>query len=134
MNDKLNNIQETRDAGQEEYAHDEQNVFANFERIAKNLHIERDKVLMTYLLKHVDGIIAYVNGHKSQREDVSGRILDSIVYLFLLWGMTEENVYDSYDEVGDVISDIAHVEFTNDNSSPIGEWHQKIGNKPNVDG
>jgi len=46
---------------------------------------------MIYLLKHVDGIKAYVNGHKSQREDVRGRITDIIVYLMLLWGMIEEN-------------------------------------------
>ena len=45
---------------------------------------------MTYMLKHVDGIAAYVKGHKSQREDVTGRITDCIVYLMLLWGMIEE--------------------------------------------
>ena len=45
---------------------------------------------MVYLLKHIDGISSYVNGHKSQREDVRGRITDSIVYLCLLWGMIEE--------------------------------------------
>ena len=45
---------------------------------------------MTYMLKHVDGIAAYVKGHKSQREDVRGRITDCIVYLMLLWGMIEE--------------------------------------------
>jgi|TARA_R100001594_G_C4033319_1_gene261705 hypothetical protein len=46
---------------------------------------------MIYLLKHVDGIKAYVNGYKSQREDVRGRITDVIVYLMLLWGMVEES-------------------------------------------
>tara|TARA_Y100000310_G_C20509786_1_gene728235 strand:+ start:671 stop:823 length:153 start_codon:yes stop_codon:yes gene_type:complete len=45
---------------------------------------------MVYLLKHVDGITAYIEGHKSQREDVRGRIKDAIVYLMLLWGMIEE--------------------------------------------
>ena len=45
---------------------------------------------MTYMLKHIDGIAAYVKGHKSQREDVTGRITDCIVYLMLLWGMIEE--------------------------------------------
>ena len=44
---------------------------------------------MVYLLKHIDGISSYVDGHKSQREDVSGRITDAIVYLFLLWAMID---------------------------------------------
>jgi len=46
---------------------------------------------MTYLLKHIDGISAYVKGHKSQREDVTGRITDAIVYLMLLWAMVVED-------------------------------------------
>lgn len=45
---------------------------------------------MVYLLKHIDGISSFVNGHKSQREDVRGRITDAIVYLCLLWGMVED--------------------------------------------
>ena len=80
----------TRDAGQKEYAQNEDNVFANFERGARALDISREKVLMTYLLKHIDGISAYVKGHKSQREDVRGRITDAIVYLMLLWAMNRE--------------------------------------------
>ena len=45
---------------------------------------------MTYLLKHIDGIMSYCKGHKSQREDVRGRIVDVIVYLTLLWGMIDQ--------------------------------------------
>ena len=82
-------VKKTRDAGQKEYAHTEDNVFANFERVAKALGISKEEVLMVYLLKHVDGISAYVKGHKSQREDVTGRLTDAIVYLMLLWGMVE---------------------------------------------
>ena len=89
----LNEVTKTRDAGQKEYAHDIKNVFANFERVAESLDISREKALMTYLLKHIDGIKAYVKGHESQRESVKGRITDSIVYLFLLWAMVEENEY-----------------------------------------
>tara|TARA_Y100000004_G_scaffold56902_1_gene63309 strand:+ start:3076 stop:3225 length:150 start_codon:yes stop_codon:yes gene_type:complete len=48
-------------------------------------------VLLIYTLKHIDGICSFVEGHKSQREDVRGRITDVIVYLCLLWGMVEEN-------------------------------------------
>ena len=80
----------TRDQGQKEYAHDKEDVFANFNRVASLLEEDRKKVLMTYMLKHIDGIAAYVKGHKSQREDVTGRITDCMVYLMLLWGMIEE--------------------------------------------
>ena len=47
---------------------------------------------MVYLMKHIDGINAWVKGHKSQREDVTGRIKDAIVYLCLLWGMANEEI------------------------------------------
>lgn len=91
-------IQATRDAGQKEYARDEDNIFANFDRVANCLNIPREKVLMTYLLKHIDGIGSYIDGHKSQREAVSGRITDAVVYLLLLWAMTEnkEEEEDDY--------------------------------------
>jgi len=84
-------IQTTRKAGQQEYARKESNAFANFERVAENVGISREKVLLIYTLKHIDGICSFVEGHKSQREDVRGRITDVIVYLCLLWGMVEEN-------------------------------------------
>ena len=80
-----------REAGQKEYARKNDNAFANFERVGNNLGIDREKVLLVYLLKHIDGICAYVEGHKSQREDIRGRLTDAIVYLCLLWGMVEEN-------------------------------------------
>ena len=85
----INEIKETRDSGQKEYAHDEDNVFANFDRVANCLNISREKALMVYMLKHIDGISSYIQGHHSQREDVSGRITDAIVYLFLLWAMID---------------------------------------------
>ena len=86
----LPKVLQTRDAGQKEYAQDEDNVFANFERIALAIDVDRERVLMTYLLKHIDGISAYTKGHKSQREAVTGRITDAIVYLMLLWAMVVE--------------------------------------------
>lgn len=79
-----------RDAGQQEYAHDNENAFANFERVAARLRLTREKVLLVYAEKHMDGIHSYVNGHRSQRENVTGRINDMIVYLCLLRGMIEE--------------------------------------------
>ena len=84
-----------REAGQKEYAHDIDEIFANFNRIANSLNCDRKKVLMTYLLKHVDGINAFIKGHTSQREDVVGRITDCIVYLMLLWGMIKEEREES---------------------------------------
>jgi hypothetical protein len=65
----LEEVKETRDAGQKEYAHTEENVFANFVRISESLDSKPNKILMTYLLKHIDGINAWVKGHDSQRED-----------------------------------------------------------------
>ena len=90
--DIMEEVKQTRDEGQKEYAHTEENVFANFERVAKGLDISREQALMVYLLKHVDGINAWVKGHESQREDVTGRIKDAIVYLCLLWGMAKEQI------------------------------------------
>ena len=90
--DIMMEVKQTRDEGQKEYAHTEENVFANFERVATNLDISREQALMVYLLKHIDGINAWVKGHESQREDVTGRIKDAIVYLCLLWGMVKEQI------------------------------------------
>ena len=102
----IDEVKRTRDSGQKEYAHSEDNVFANFERVAENLDISREQSLMVYLMKHIDGINAWIKGHKSQREDVTGRIKDAIVYLCLLWGMateeivTEEEIDAFFDENG----------------------------------
>ena len=75
--------------GQKEYAMDEDNVFANFQRIANQTGNPQEMVLWIYLMKHIDGIASHIRGHKSQREDVRGRLTDAIVYLCILWGMIE---------------------------------------------
>lgn len=77
------------DAGQAEYAGGAP-AFGNFERLSQELDTSREKVLWTYAIKHKDGIAAWIRGHKSQREDVRGRIQDLMVYLLLLWGMCDE--------------------------------------------
>ena len=87
----FNEVSRIRNAGQSEYARDLNNVFANFERVASFTRGSREKVLLTYMIKHVDGLCAYADGHKSQREDVRGRLTDIIVYCVLLWGMVEDN-------------------------------------------
>lgn len=79
-----------RTAGQAEYAHKDENAFANFERVGERLGIDRKAVLMVYAEKHIDGIHSFIQGHRSQREDVRGRINDVIVYMCLLRGMIEE--------------------------------------------
>ena len=76
--------------GQKEYAMSEDNVFANFERIGEQTGFDKKMVLWIYLMKHIDGIASYLKGHKSQREDVTGRLTDAIVYLCILWGMIED--------------------------------------------
>ena len=90
--DIMMKVKKTRDEGQKEYAHTEENVFANFERVAASLDISKEQALMVYLMKHMDGINAWIKGHKSQREDVTGRIKDAIVYLCLLWGMASKEI------------------------------------------
>lgn len=90
-------IQKLRAEGQAEYALGA-NAFGNFERAAASLKMTREQVLIVYLLKHIDGITSYANGHKSQREDVRGRINDAIVYLFLLRAMVEDEKSKRVDE------------------------------------
>ena len=98
MNNNHNEIIKTHTEWQKEYARSTDNVFANFERIANDMHLTREMVLWIYLYKHIDGIKAYIEGHDSQREDVRGRITDAIVYLKILWGMINDNV-NKYEEV-----------------------------------
>ena len=87
----INVVSETRDAGQVEYARNTDNVFANFERVASFTNTTREKALLTYMIKHIDGLCSYADGHRSQREDVRGRLTDIIVYCLLFWGMVEDN-------------------------------------------
>lgn len=81
-----------REAGQKEYAHEEDNAFANFERAGQALGVPREVVLKIFALKHVDGVKAWAGGHKSQREDVTGRLNDIMVYMVLLDAMACEGL------------------------------------------
>jgi hypothetical protein len=83
-------IMEARKDGQREYTNGEDNAFSNFEQLAKELDLDREQILWVFAMKHKDGIASYLRGNKSQREDVTGRLKDLIVYLFLLWLMIEE--------------------------------------------
>jgi hypothetical protein len=82
---------DTREAGQREYAHADDNALANFDRLGELVrchHCGRPVgpfvVILVFLLKHLDGVIAAAAGHLSQREPVQGRIKDLRVYLVLL--------------------------------------------------
>lgn len=81
----------TRESGQKEYAHAENNALSNFDTQANDLQIDRKKVWYIFADKHWRGIRSFINGHKSQREDVRGRIKDVIVYLILLWAMIDDD-------------------------------------------
>ena len=87
----ISEVKVTRNEGQKEYARTEKDVLANFNRISELTDTSKEKVLMTYVYKHIDGIMAYINGHVSQREDIRGRIKDIMVYMTLLWAMIEDN-------------------------------------------
>ncbi len=87
-----------RRAGQAEYSHDADNCFANFDSDAEH-GVSRLQSIMTHLNKHMRGIKAFVNGHRSQREDIRGRIKDARLYMALLWGAIEEELQQAEKEV-----------------------------------
>lgn len=83
-----------RESGQSEYARGE-DAFGNFNRLASTLGLDRKVVLSVYAAKHWDGILSYlIDGNKSQREDIRGRIKDLRMYLALLWGMILEEMIE----------------------------------------
>mgnify|MGYP003133639789 CR=1 FL=1 len=84
-------VMDTREQGQDEYAQTKNDVLANFKRVASWQNRSQESVLMTYMLKHIDGILSYVNGYESQRENIRGRITDVMVYCMLLWAMVESD-------------------------------------------
>jgi len=129
----LNTIQaqerEVREAGQAEYCHDEDNCHANFDRIAEQLGLTREQVLWVYTQKHLDGLLAYINGHRSQREDITGRIKDARLYLALLWGMIVDlEPYwkgNTSGEPSEVFTTIAELTDSNDDALV-----KELGGKP----
>ena len=76
------------------------NVFANFERSANDLGLNRESILWVYFSKHKDSITTFIrdmeNGktveehEKNLSEPISGRIIDAINYLLLLNAMITE--------------------------------------------
>lgn len=109
--------QDAREAGQKEYAHDSENAFGNFERLAKELDLPREKVLWIFFKKHLDGILSHIKGHRSQREPVEGRIKDAIVYLILLQGMVEDD--------RDVITSVAMEPILTGYEAKVESWREQ---------
>lgn len=90
MDDIFERCIQFRQTGQKEYAHDSEDAFRNFNSTAERLGYDRKEILWIFLDKHLSGILSHIKGHTSQREDVTGRIGDAIVYLTLLEGMILE--------------------------------------------
>jgi len=84
-------IKKTRESGQAEYARNEEDVLANFKRTGKSLKLSPEKIIAVYMMKHQEGVLSYIDGYKSQREDVTGRLTDIIVYCCLLWAHVIDN-------------------------------------------
>ena len=72
---------------QKEYTLEAGDAFDNFNRTSQDLKLAPEKVLWIFFKKHLDGVLNYINGHKTQRESIHGRIKDAINYLALLDGM-----------------------------------------------
>ena len=121
----------TRQSGGKEYARSEENIFANFERISESLDISVEECIMVYLMKHIDGIVAHVKGHVSQREDVRGRMLDVIVYLTLLWGYL---VKDENNEESPINSTEGKVNIDKDGDYSLEQTHKVYPKKGMEDG
>lgn len=92
MEVKTTELLDTSRLAQKEYAHgEEDNCFNNFIRVGQEVDAHPMKVLWVYAMKHKDGIAAWLKGTKSQREPITGRIKDLIIYLFILWAWVEHN-------------------------------------------
>lgn len=79
-----------RDVKGKEYAHSEE-CFANFNRAAERLKLDRLKVAMVYRDKHIDSIASFIADRKTYSgEHIRGRYIDAINYLTFELGMIEE--------------------------------------------
>lgn len=74
-----------------DYTRGEKDVLANFKNVGKKLGLDAKQVLLVYMDKHQDAIANYIktNG-QSESEPIRMRIIDNINYLFLLYGLIED--------------------------------------------
>jgi hypothetical protein len=81
-----------------EYANSEDNRFANFDRLSKEIKEELGYDLPNYVVgyiffkKHLDSIKSYIKsrGTGTYSEPINGRFVDAVTYLTLIGGMIEE--------------------------------------------
>lgn len=74
--------------GGKEYAQEE-DAFAQFKGVARQVRVTPFQALRVYASKHVNGIQAHFNGYVSQREPVEDRVKDLLTYLVLARFMKE---------------------------------------------
>ena len=73
-----------------EYTVDDADKFKNFKSIAARLKLDPKVVAMTYMLKHMDSIRAYVLSGKEGSEGFKSRCQDLVNYAIMLWAMDHE--------------------------------------------
>lgn len=82
---------ETMKAKGHEYTQGDVDRLKNFRETAKDLNLTMPQVWYTYFYKHLCAIKTYIrDGHVTSNETIASRIQDCIVYLLLLYRMTEE--------------------------------------------
>jgi hypothetical protein len=75
-----------------EYAYSEEDRFQNFNELAKNLDLNRLKVAMVYVQKHIFSLTSFINKQKTySNETIQNRIIDIITYMTLIAGMIHES-------------------------------------------
>lgn len=84
-------IRKMRDTKGKEYANSQIDRLANFKDTAAELGLRPEQVLLVYSEKHGRAIKNYCKHGKSfSTESIEGRILDRIVYDFLLIGLIRD--------------------------------------------
>ena len=79
-----------RDTKGKEYASSDDR-FANFNRLATTLDMDRLKVAMVYATKHIDSINTYIKTGKIHSDErIRGRFVDAVTYFILMAGMSQE--------------------------------------------
>jgi hypothetical protein len=89
--DFFDEVRRMRDTKGKEYARTTDR-FDNFNRLAAELQLPREKVWQVYFTKHWDSIRSYIDSKREfSDEKIHGRLIDAVTYLILLAGMFKEN-------------------------------------------
>lgn len=89
--------------GKEYRCGEEDDVHANFKRLAKLLNITPEQVWAVYFMKHVDAIINYIReGKKTHSEEsISSRVYDARNYLALGLGLLSKPWWEGTLDISD---------------------------------